>query len=309
MTRSISFRYALLAALLLIALVFFSKRSAAQNDGVAEPELPRGYSHWSELCGIMDCEQYPVGYNTYSFGPHTYYFPTIATMADKLSGVIGVGVRPGRYLDVSDDETVRRSFSDARSLIITYCCHYLLTFYEMAGDFPSFREPGKSARMLPVRMTLSSHDHPNYQNAIQRGFGDGFDEFPPLESAVPSNTLSYNDDFWTIGIGEIDSRGFRAFRLLSKRPLLNGRRVYATCVRLCSFSTMSFAGDESETRPHVALRSMQMTQDNMFRCTAQEFENGCDPSPDAFDAVPAMLSVLEDMFDAATNLPNKEVIE
>lgn len=66
---------------------------------------------------------------------------------------------------------------------------------------------------------------------------------------------------------------------------------------------MSFAGSENETRPHIELNYMLLTGENMFLCSREELENGCDASPDACDKVPVMLSVLEDMFEAASIQP------
>ena len=284
--------------------VLFLKPFGPQDNPATEPDLPPGYSEWSELCEITDCERYPVGNNTYAFGPHTYYFPSFAIMIEKPGDFTG-GVRPGRFLDLVDGVTVRRSFSDAKNMTIADSCHYLAAFYDVSADFPSFRGPGNADRMPSAWTSISRYGRLNPENSIRRRFGGDFGDFPPIEDVVSPTAPSYNDDFWVVDVGETNSQGFRPFRLLSKQPLFHGRRIFAWCDELCSFGTMSFVGDEDETRPQIVRRSMVMTGENMFLCSAQELNDECDPSPDAFDGAPVMLSVLEDLFESASIYPQK----
>lgn len=263
----------------------------------------RDLSDWSELCEKVDCDQFPVGYNTYVFGSEVYYFPTWSTMTVKPPSALFGGVRAGRLYETDNDGKLLRSISVSPVASFLNCCHHLLIFYGLAEVMPIFMESPSGNRMPSTKLSLSQFDHPGPYNNIRRWIDYDLGAFPRLDEVISKDAVSYNDDFWVLDVGEVYERRFRAFSLLSKRPLFHGRQVYASCAKTCTFGTMSFAGSENETRPHIELNSMLLTGENMFLCSREELENGCDPSPDAFDKVPVMLSVLDDMFEAASIHP------
>lgn len=290
-----------IAALILTAL--YSAPASSQDDLFGDPEGFRNLQNWSELCEVVDCDQFPIGYNTYVFGPEVYYFPTWTTMTVRPPSVSVGGVEPGRLKEVDANGDTLRSLRASGIASVYGCCHFLLTFYGLAEAMPVFQESPSGNRMPAARMTLSSFDRPDRYNNIQRWLGDDLGAFPSVDEVLPNDAVSYNDDFWVLGSGELEGRRFRPFRLLSKRPLLHGRHVYVACGDHCTFGTMSFAGSEAETRPHIQLVSMLLTRQNMFLCSPSELQNGCNPALEIFDQVPVMLGLVEDMLAAATVFP------
>ncbi|MEP3843892.1 MAG: hypothetical protein ABJM43_00905 [Paracoccaceae bacterium] len=258
---------------------------------------------WDQLCEVTDCDQFPIGYSTYAFGPEVYYFPTWSTMIVKPPHSLFGLARAGRLNETDSEGSLLRSVNVSTRAIISYCCHHLLTFYGLSEAMPIFIENPRGNRMPITSLSLSRFDDPGRYNNIQRWLDYDLGEFPRLDEVISKDAMSYNDDFWVLGAGEFDERGFRPFRLLSKRPLFHGRQVYVTCGQLCTFGTMSFSGSENETRPHIQLDSMLLSRENMFLCSLEELKNGCDASVGAIDKVPVMLSVLEDMLEAAAVFP------
>ncbi|KIT17963.1 hypothetical protein [Jannaschia aquimarina] len=290
------------AATLLFGLLFGTPGSLlADGTEIEDPERLNEISEWSELCEITDCDRFPVGYHTHVFGSEVYYFPTGRTMAEKEDFFVDP-LLPGGFVEFGEDGELVRSVGLSGGLIISSCCNPLLAFYDLIDQIPEFR-PGVSKprinMMMPGRMSIRSRDRPAREN--QLGWTSDYDgeAAPTMESFLSEDQPSYKDDFWLMEIGDIDSRGFRGFGFLSKRPLLLGRHVQGGCSRICSFATVSFAETASETRPHIFLRYLYITDENVFLCSPEEFEAGCDPASETMDKVKTMLLVLDDMFDTA----------
>ena len=268
-----------------------------------------GFETWDDLCQATDCDQFPVGYTTHALGPEVYYFPTITTMLSRMprSGMLGPWGY-GRLVERSADGQYVRSATNARLNGVSNCCHGLLVFYGLAEAFPAFRGIRNGNRMPLALTTFESFNFPNLDSRIG-GINRSLEPFAPIEAAISPDQLSYNDDFWVLEAEDelvprlLSGNPFRSFRLLSKGPMFHGWHISVTCDALCTFRTIPFAGSETETRPHAELRSMVLTGENMFLCTLEEVANGCDPSPDAMDAIPEMFEVLEDMFEAAQVFP------
>ena len=297
-------------ALGLIACLSFATPTLAQSlQDLANGQLD-GVETWDELCAITDCDQFPVGYSTIVFGPEVYYFPMNSTLAESSVASFGV-FRHGRFSEVVDDTTFLRTFSLTGYGDVVHCCDYLLTFFGLLDDFPMLRQtPPASAYTRSLSWTaFSSYDHNRrHHNDVGRLIGIEVEAFPPIEALFPSGMLSYNDDFWIVEANDEIFNGltggtYRLFRLISKQPMFHGRHIVGTCVARCTFQSVSLAGSEGETRPHIHMQRLIMTGENMFLCTLEEVANGCDPSPDIMDRVPAIFEVMEDMFEAAQVFP------
>ena len=268
---------------------------------ISDPEARerlKGITDWDELCAIEDCSEFPVGHATYVFGPEVYYFPS------SPKG----GVRAARTVERGDDGQFIRSFGNTSGLIISRCCHWLLTYYGLAEVFPDFRADRDGNRMPPARLIISSYDKPYSENKVRRHFDikSKANEQPSIYDVISEGQVSYNDDFWLLDVWEPNDQGVRVFEALSKRALLNGRHVYALCGSGCNFSTLSFAEDGKNKLPHITLLWLTVTGENMFLCNTKDLKSGCDPSPKVFDQVPRMLGLIEDMFDAAQINPKDQ---
>ncbi|MDA8584672.1 hypothetical protein N9L47_00205 [Rhodobacteraceae bacterium] len=260
---------------------------------------------WSELCEVTDCDQFPVGYNTYAFGPSVYYFPTMSSMTVRPPNVLRGGVKAGRFYELDSKETVQRSLSISGGTTIPGCCHHLLTFYGLADAMPTFRERPDGNRMPSAWTMITSFDQPRIRSARRQRLGYGDKRIPTIRNLIGDDPLSYNDDFWLLSFHEPDARNIRYFEVLSKRQMLNGHFVYAACHRTCSFRTLRLEETVDEVRPHLFLGEMLLTGENMFLCSSEELTIGCDPAPEIFDQVAVMLALIEGMFDAAAIFPGK----
>lgn len=263
--------------------------ASAQITGLEAQERLRGLT-WEELCAIEDCSQFPQGYATYVFGSEVYYFP----QGTKKQA----GVSPARIVEWSDDDDIVRSFGNTTNLIVSKCCDLLLSHYGLADDFPDF-PIRRGNRMPPAWTIISSYDRPHPDNTTARRFGISSTEPVSISEVIADDQASYDEDFWLLSVGEPNEIGVRGFGLLSKRPLLSGHHVYAACGTMCTFSTLSFAEDIDNKKPHVSLRWMTLTKKNKFLCAPEKLESGCDPAHEVFDDVPRMLDLLDDMFEAA----------
>lgn len=300
--RPIGFFYTLLAL-----IVFYPTPLISQDNPFPEREKLANISDWSELCEVTDCRQFPVGYSTYAFGPELYYFPTMKTMTVKPPDVLSGGVKPGRFFETNEDGDLLRSVSISGGTIIANCCHHLLTFYGLADAMPMFRESPDGNRMPAAWTVITSFDRPRLKEATRLRLGYGDKLIPSIRDLVGESQLSYNDDFWLISFGEQSKSGIRMFEVLSKRPLLNGHYVYGRCSTACFFRTLRLEETVDEVRPHVSLRDMRLTGENMFLCSSEELAKGCDPAPENFDQVTVMLELVEQMFEAAAVFPEREI--
>lgn len=241
------------------------------------------------------------------FGTEVYYFPNYDTLSAKPPSATYGGVRHAGTFELSDDgKRVLRSFGFAKSLIVSNCCHYLLFHYGLAEGFPEFIGGRDGNRMPPVRVILSSYDKPFIYNQIQHHFNLVADtkELPSISSVISESQLSYNEDFWLLNVWKPNESGFTRFEFLSKRPLLNGYHVKGGCGTNCDFSTVSFAEQAKNTRPHVSMRSITLFRERVLLCASEEdVRNGCDPASERFDSVPEMLGIIDDMFEAAKTYP------
>ena len=261
-------------------------------------------ANWEELCRITDCDQFPIGYYTYAFGPSVYYFPTMGTMTVKPPNIFRGAVKAGGYYELGSDGNVLRSLSIADSTTIPSCCHHLLTFYGLADTMPVFRESRDGNRMPSAFAAITSFDQPRIVSSLRQLLGYGNTLVPPIRNLIGESPTSYNDDFWLLRFDEPNKRGIRYFEVLSKRPMLNGHFVFGQCARICSFRTLRLKETVDEVRPQMFLGEMLLTGENMFLCSPEEFENGCDPAPEIFDQVTVMLSLIEEMFDRAAVFPD-----
>ncbi|MFQ6546993.1 hypothetical protein AADZ90_003500 [Aestuariibius sp. 2305UL40-4] len=289
-------------------LLFLPEHLPADGIEIENPEMLDEISEWSELCEITDCDQFPVGYETYAFGPEVYYFPHHDKLAAlKPRGVAARGVRAGRFVDGPDDGTHARSFSQSQGLSISWCCDDLLNYYGLSDEMPWFRDepPGLYSEIV-INLRISPFDDRDHNSVRRPRPLQDLPEDATPEQIEAAGARSYNDDFWALSVEEPNSVGFRAFRLLSKDPMLNGHHIRVYCDGLCRFRTHAFEEDPEETRPHLILMWVKITGDNLFLCSWEEVENGCDPSPDVFDKVPQMLSAIEDMFEAAQVFPDEQ---
>ena len=275
--------------------------SQSDLEGILE-QLPDS-AGWEELCEIADCDRFPIGYNTYAFGPSVYHFPTIATMTVKPPDVLAGGVKAGRFFETDINGHLQRSLSVSGGTIVANCCHYLLVFYDLADDVPQFREVDGN-RMPTAWATFASGNKPHRDNKAFRYFDVPSNAQPKLDTLISENQASFNNDFWLTKSREPDEIGDRAFHIVSKRPLLNGYHVLARCgLQGCSVNTLALADTEGETRPHVSLRHMTLTNRDEYLCISDEHENECDPAPEVFEKVIVLLGIIEDMFEAASVYP------
>lgn len=301
--HSIGFSYALLALVMLALTVFYPTPLISQDNPFPGRVELANISDWSELCEVTDCRQFPVGYNTYAFGPEVYHFPTMTTMTVKPPDVLSGGVKPGRFFETNEDGNLLRSVSVSGGTIIANCCHHLLTFYGLAGAMPRFRESRDGNKMPSAWTVITSFDRPRIKATTRDRLGYGETLVPPIRNLLGESPASYNDDFWLLRFDEPSKRGIRYFEVLSKRPLLNGHHVLGGCEWTCTFRTLRLEKTVDEVRPQVFLGEMLLTGENMFLCSSEELENGCDPAPEIFDQVTVMLGLIEDMFDAAAVFP------
>ncbi len=288
------------------AYVLFSIMTFPASAQITEPETQerlKNVSDWDELCAVVDCDQFPVGYNTYAFGPSVYYFPTMSKMTVKPPNVLRGGVKAGGFYELDSEDTVLRSLSIADGTIIASCCHHLLTFYGLADAMPTFRESPDGNRMPSAWTSITTFDRPRINSTLRQRLGYGETLIPSIRDLLEERQPAYNRDFWLLSSRESDARGVRYFEVLSKRPLLNGHHVYGECAQTCSFRTLRLKETVDEVRPQVFLGEMLLTGENMFLCSATELENGCDPAPAIFDQVTVMLGLIEGMFDAAAVFP------
>ncbi len=291
-----------LASVTVISTVFNLSTEADRSDDANQRKIENYKKEWQELCAEKDCDQFPVDYATYAFGPDVYYLPLFQTMTEKPPNVFTGGVKLGRYVDLDEDNQARRSYSDGGGLIIAECCHHLLSFYGLTDDLPVFRENKSGNRMPSAWTTISSYDRPDRYNRLDRLLDLELDETPSIHEIIDDEQPSFNDDFWLLFSGAPDAKGARELKLLSKRSLLNGRHVMALCYSLCTFGTVSLAEDADDKRPHVALRWMRLRGEQP--CVPAGSELGCPPAADALDKVAQLLSVLDEMFVMAQSRPS-----
>lgn len=277
----------------------------AQDYGTEARERLHDVKGWDEMCVIEDCTQFPDGYATYAFGPELYYFPNPSTFLERFPVYVPGGVRAGHFKEYNDEGEILRSFGPSIGLIISACCQHLLEFYDLAKDFPTFYLPRGGNRMPRTRVLIHAYNDPGTDNKISRHFRITYpkNEPPAIEDVILEDQQSYNDDFWLISVSEPNKSGESYFGVLSKRPLLNDRHVYAQCTSGCNFHTVSFEKDANNKRIHINLLWMTLAEENMFLCTAETLLQGCDPASDVFDQVPRMLELIEDMFTAAQTKP------
>lgn len=261
---------------------------------------------WDEMCAMEDCSRFPVGYSTYAIGPKLYYFPTYNTLGERPVAFSGT-VRPSRFAEIDENDQVMRSFGYASSLITTRCCHYLLAFYDLADDFPDFRPDREGNQMPQARMIMRAHSYDHRDNRLSRHV-ETVDETPSdappsIHDVISPTQLSYNDDFWLLDILR-SANGELSGGLLSKRPLLNGRHVYAGCGTSCSFHTVSLAEDGNNERAHVSMLRVDLSGERLILCSREEIEVGCNPAASVFEKIPLMLERMDDMFAAAQQYPD-----
>lgn len=279
----------------------------AQDYGADARARMADMKKWDEMCAIEDCSQFPKGYSTYAIGPELYYFPTYNTLIERPYAAYLGSVRMGTFIDWGVGTEVLRSYGNS-SLMISDCCHYLLTFFALADDFPEFpdsRFDQVGNKMPSVRLTLSPYNTQGRDNNIRPHLGWSLLESAPpsVNDVISANQRSYNGDFWLINVSERESSGTITIDVLSKRAILNDRHVFARCRTACDFHTVSFAEDGENTRAHISMQWMTLTGTSLGLCTPAQVDVDCDPSPDIFDKVPAMFGVIEDMFTAAQIKP------
>lgn len=288
---------------LFFAATLLAGPANSQSDLEAVLEQLPDSAGWEELCEIADCDQFPIGYHTYAFGPSVYHFPTTATMTVKPPDVLFGGVKAGRFFETDNNGHLQRSLSVAGSTIIANCCHYLLMFYELADDVPQFREVDGN-RMPAAWATFAASNEPYRENKAFRYFDLPIDALPKLDTLISTDQSSFNDDFWLTKFGDPHETGDNSFHIVSKRPLLNGYHVLGRCgLQSCSLHTLALADTKGETRPHVSLRHMTLTRRDEYLCLSGELENECNPASEVFDKVIIMLGIVEDMFEAASAYP------
>lgn len=300
----------LIGGLFLLWLVLFGagihfsiKARSEQEEAAKEQRIQKLRHEWQELCAIEDCAQFPVGYITYRFGPDLYYFPTTRSMIEKPPGFTG-GLLPGRYVELDEENKTRRSFSDTGSFKVSACCHYLLSFYGLAGGIPEILRDSRGTKMLPTITYFRSHDRPDKHNKIDRWLDFEVEETPSIHAVIRADQPSFNDDFWILYSGEPNEKGGRDWRLLSKRPLINDRHVLATCDSLCTFATVSLKEATGGTQPHVTLKWMVVP--TVGSCHPGASRYGCPLSMEAFEEMPRLLAVIDEMFVAARKKPSTE---
>ncbi|MEO1110022.1 MAG: hypothetical protein AAFX90_19075 [Pseudomonadota bacterium] len=300
----------LIGGLFLLWLVLFGagihfsiKARSEQEEAAKEQRIQKLRHEWQELCAIEDCAQFPVGYITYRFGPDLYYFPTTRSMTEKPPGFTG-GLLPGRYVELDEENKTRRSFSDSGSFKVSACCHYLLSFYGLAEGVPEILRDSRGTKMLPTITNFNSHDRPSGHNQIGHWLDFEVEETPSIQAVIRADQRSFNNDFWLLYSGEPNEKGGRDLRLLSKQPLINERHILAVCDSLCTFSSVSLKEATGGNQPHVALN--RMTIPRVESCNPGGSRYGCPLSMEAFEEVPRLLAVIDDMFEAARKRPSVE---
>ncbi len=300
----------LIGGLFLLWLVLFGasihfglKARSEQEEAAKEQRIQKLRREWQELCAVEDCAQFPVGYITYKFGPDLYYFPTIGLMTEKPPTFTG-GLLPGRYVELDEENNTRRSFSDSGSFKVSSCCHYLLAFYGLATGIPKILRDSRGHRMVSTITNFNSHDHPYGHNKIGRWLDFEVDETPSIQAVIRADQPSFNDDFWLLYSGEPNEKGGRDLRLLSKRPLINDRHILGMCDSLCTFATVSLKEATGGTQPHITLK--WMTIPRVKSCNPGGSSYGCPLSLEAFEEVPRLLAVIDEMFEAAKKKPSVE---
>lgn len=263
------------------------------------------------LCEVLDCDLIPQ-HNVYPLGPYAYAFPN-SRLLDEANGFVSPAGQDWPVDQLPGNQSIALgSLAHMDQFRIVTCCSSLFRYYGLDEAVPG-HVPGSG------RMVVSRFDRPSHDNLVSHRlggfFGGEFANLVTAEEALAAFPLSYNDDFVIVSArDELNDRtNTRGFGLLSKRPLLHGRHVAIGCSVQCSFTTMAFAGgtisemdytgDIGDTRPHIHWYWVPMGLGNMFLCTLEEVENGCDPSIDEFDVVIPFLEALEDMFEAAQVYP------
>ncbi len=300
----------LIGGLFLLWLVLFGasihfglKARSEQEEAAKEQRIQKLRREWQELCAVEDCAQFPVGYITHRFGPDLYYFPTLGLMTEKPPGFTG-GLLPGRYVELDEENNTRRSFSDSGRFTVSNCCHYLLAFYGLAEGVPEILRDKAGVRMRSAVTGFRSHESPDAYNKINRWVDFEIEETPSIQAVIRADQPSFNDDFWLLFSGQPNEKGGRELRLLSKRPLINDRHVLATCDSLCTFATVSLEEATGGTQPHVTLKWMVVP--TVGSCHPGASRYGCPLSMEAFEEVPRLLAVIDEMFQAAKKKPSVE---
>jgi len=261
---------------------------------------------WDELCNIEGCDEFPEGYATYQIGPDLYYLPQYETLIEKPLAVYSV--RPGRFEDINDDGKLIRSFGYSDGLRLNWCCHFLMTFFGLADTFP-YKVAGSQSGMVPSRtVTISPYDVNTLRYhgiTLMEGvlFTEGF--WPRLDEVFPDGLPSYNNEFWLVDVERQDANRKPIFRILSKKPLLSGRHVYAYCQTSCRFSTMAFRKDQESELPHIDIRWVVFPGVELFNCEPEYVEFDCTPAPDEFADVPLMLEHYDHLFEKLRALPKE----
>lgn len=299
------FKHALIVLSGLALSLVLAISASAQDYGADVRERLQDIVTWDELCELEDCSQFPVGYSTYAIGPELYYFPLYYTLTERPEFWYSGSVRMGRFVEPGLQNDYLRSFQYG-GLAINHCCHYLLTFYGLADSFPDFKSEEAGNRMISTQIRISPHNRPARDNRFFRHFRNinSSDEPPLIDTLISPTQLSYNDDFWLLRISDHELPDYRYVELLSKRPLLNDRHVFARCGRGCSIHTIDLADDSETVRAHLSLSTLALTGESLILCSSEDFASECDPSPDIFDDVPRMLEVIENTFEAAQVFPN-----
>lgn len=246
---------------------------------------------WEDFCSRVDCKQFPDWHYTFELNGEYYYFP----MDPDHPRSINLGLMHS-YREVKKIEgrsvLVRMINLGQRWLNGYKCCRMVMKRLGLLNNWPKNIGPGSAFGFYP---------DPEYP-----GMGWGASSYHSLAEVKGDNFQSLGKYFWLVESGEIIGARQRSHtgrinfakrwvKLVSKRPMLFGRHVFADCSTLCTIITLKFDDERGKYLPMFRTSGVNFVDYDPIKCEDKNPLLNCDKGfIEALSALPKAFELIEE---------------